>query len=167
MTTAIEDRLKKLDIQVELRDKGLAFIPGSKLDDDLREVLETEGKGLYRMAREISERLQLLGERADSDPEGWKAVHKRIMSNWPWDYQAHNHAYSHLVSWVGALLMRTTALNALGPNRKRPLTGAQRLGRMADISFTDRLIPITQRRLINTCILWPDIRGTIMRMKIT
>ena len=47
MMLAIEDRLKEKDIQVELRDKGLAFIPASNMDDSIREVLAAEGRGLY------------------------------------------------------------------------------------------------------------------------
>ena len=54
---AIEDRLKEKDIQVELRDKGLAFIPASNMDDSMRGVLAAEGRGLYRVVLEIRGRL--------------------------------------------------------------------------------------------------------------
>jgi hypothetical protein len=57
MMLAIEDRLKEKDIQVELRDKGLAFIPASNMDDSIRGVLAAEGRGLYRVVLEIRGRL--------------------------------------------------------------------------------------------------------------
>ena len=70
MMLAIEDRLKEKDIQVELRDKGLAFIPASNMDDSIRGVLAAEGRGLYRVALEIRDRLQTLGLEAEGNPQG-------------------------------------------------------------------------------------------------
>ena len=58
--------------------------------------------------------------------------------------------------------MRTTALSALN----RPLMRDEKAGRLADISFTDRLIPNAERRLVSTCILWPDIREKVMSLRL-
>ena len=164
MTLTLEKQLLDKAIQVELRDKGLAFIPKSNMDDDLREVLATEGKGLYRVALEVHARLQALGVEAEGNPTGWKALHKRITAKWPWDDPDHFDAYGHLVSWVGAWLIRTRALNTL--RTKRPMEFDEKLARKADISFTDRLIPNSERRLVSTCILWPEVRKKVMELKL-
>ena len=162
MMLAIEDRLKEKDIQVELRDKGLAFIPASNMDDSIRGVLAAEGRGLYRVALEIRDRLQTLGLEAEGNPTGWKALHKRLTTKWPVDDPYHWDAYGYLVTWSGALLMRTTALIAL----RHALMRDEKAGRQADISFTDRLIPNAERRLVSTCILWPSIRKKIMSLRL-
>ena len=162
MMLAIEDRLKEKDIQVELRDKGLAFIPANNMDDSIRGVLAAEGRGLYRVALEIRDSLQALGLEAEGNPTGWKALHKRLTTKWPVDDPYHWDAYGYLVTWSGALLMRTTALSAL----KRPLPHDVKQGREADISFATRLIPNAERRLVSTCILWPGIRKKIMRLRL-
>ena len=162
MMLAIEDRLKEKDIQVELRDKGLAFIPASNMDDSIRGVLAAEGRGLYRVALEIRDSLQALGLEAEGNPTGWKALHKRLATKWPVDDPYHWDAYGYLVTWSGALLMRTTALSAL----RHALMRDEKAGRLADISFTDRLIPNAERRLVSTCILWPDIREKVMSLRL-
>ena len=159
---AIEERLKEKAIHVELRATGLAFIPKSNLDDDLREELATAGRILYNVALDIRARLKALRVEAEGNPADWKAIHKRITAGWPWDTPYHFDAYGQLVSWVGALLMRTTAMHAL----TRSLTDAERGGRQADISFTDRLVPGTAQRLVSTCILWPSIRKRVMGLKV-
>ena len=70
--------------------------------------------------------------------------------NCPWD----------VVIWSGAYLLRTRALKALA----RPLPDSEKGGKLADVSFTDRLIPASEHRLVSTCILWPDIRLKIMQL---
>jgi hypothetical protein len=165
MTLAIEEQLKDKAIQVELRDKGLAFITKSNMDDGLREMLATEGKDLYRMALEVHASLQVLAVAAEGNPTGWKALNKRITAKWPWDNPNHLDAYGHLVSWSGAWFMRTRALTALR-GKNRALTHDEKMARKADISFMDRLIPNSERRLVSTCILWPGIRENVLRLKV-
>jgi hypothetical protein len=162
MSVTIEEQLRDKAIQVELLDTGLAFIPKRNMDDGIRAVLATEGKGLYEAAIEVRDRLAVLGQEAVSNPTDWKALHKRITAKWPIDTAAHFDAYSHLVGWIGVWLMRTTALNKL----KQPLLADVLAGRKADISFTGRVLPQLEQQLVGICILWPDIRKKVLGLSL-
>jgi len=158
--TAIEQSLKDKNIRVELRDGGLAFIPKSNMDDSIREVIAAEGKGLYKVALEIRDRLQVLGKEAQEKPAAWKRLHYQLTAKWSHADPAYWDAYGDLISWVAAWLMRVIALSAL----EHPLLDAVTEGRKADLSFTARWIPNAERRLISTSILWPEIRKKVMNI---
>jgi hypothetical protein len=157
---AIEEQLRAKSIGVELQPTGLLFEPASQLDEGLWEALESEGPLLFRAANDLQDHLKALGEQAAVDPGWWKRIHNGLITHWP-DDPEEAECHNVLVMWVAAWLMRTNALRDLS-NSPNPVIKASR---EANLSFTERLISHTVRRLINVAILWPDVRAAAMSIK--
>ena len=167
------ENLRQKGITVGIEKDGvyeyLDFSPRSAIDRELEESLNSEISEIYLIGLEVSNHLINL-RLEDGTYRKWKTLHEKLVRGWPKRSESTEELnqnlkiYAHLVSWSASCLMYVRAKSKL--KNRSSLDWREIGGYMADASFASRWIPIAERRLVSTSVLWPAIREKVLLLKL-
>ena len=154
-TTLIRER----GLRVDFLDHAILFSPEDALDEEAKAILVGEAKALHKRGAAVRRHLGELVANKANDPKRWERLHHKLVKQ---GVDAGQDSQGLLVSWVGSHLRMATAGKRLSkPNVPSPERG----GRLADLTWSTRLIPSLERRLVSAAILSPTLHRRVMGLR--
>ena len=157
MNSSTIEKIKKSDTQIEINDGKLEFF---NTPPDLISELREAAIDLGRRGKRISKHLEKLEIRATA--KDWKRLHMRVFNRkeWSWDPDRYK-GYELLCSYLGSHQTIADALAAIKSGRDKP---SAIKSHEADVSFHARLLPMTQKKLLQQAMLTSDLADLIMKL---
>jgi len=151
--------IREKGLRIVFLDHAILFSPEDALDDEAKAILVGEAKALHKRGVDVRRHLVEVVANKMNDPGRWERLHRKLAKQGVNEGQD---SQGLLVSWVGAQLRMATASRRLG---KPNVPANERGGRLADLTWSTRLIPSLERRLVAAAILSPSLQHRVMALR--
>ena len=157
MNASIIERLRENQTRIEIHGSKVQFF---NLPGELHSALQDEAVEIGRRGKRVSRHLERLT--IYSNVKDWRRLHQWATDykHWPEEPEL-TEGHALLCSWLASHRTIADAYAAIRSGKEKPRGNRSR---EADITFHSRLLPMTEKALLQEAMLRPELTDSIMKL---